>query len=92
MAGEEEADGVERLLQPLGRQPRLDRRQPDGILGRRTCIEAALSMDPGIRVNDIADAFTRVTSILDKRFPAGADEAAAIKRYFSDWADELGAT
>ncbi len=63
-----------------------------GILGRRTCIEAAFSMDPGVRANDIADAFTRVTSILDERFPAGFEEAAAIKRYFTDWADELGAT
>ncbi|MDH4075397.1 MAG: hypothetical protein OEW29_05620 [Acidimicrobiia bacterium] len=63
-----------------------------GILGRRTCIAAALSMDPGVRVNDVAEAFTRVTSIFDERFPAGAEEAAAIKRYFTDWADELGAT
>jgi len=63
-----------------------------GILGRRTCIEAALSMDSGTRVGDVADAFARVTSILDERFPAGADEAVAIKRYFTDWADELGAT
>lgn len=63
-----------------------------GIIGRRTCIEAALSMDPGVRVNDVADAFTLVTSILDERFPAGADEAAAVKRYFANWADELGAT
>ncbi|MEZ5407681.1 MAG: nucleotidyl transferase AbiEii/AbiGii toxin family protein [Acidimicrobiales bacterium] len=63
-----------------------------GILGRRTCIEAALSIDSGIRVGDVADAFARVTWILDERFPAGADEAAAIKRYFTDWADDLGAT
>lgn len=49
-------------------------------------------MDPGIRVNDVADAFTRVTSILDERFPAGAGEVAAIKRFFIDWADELGPT
>lgn len=49
-------------------------------------------MDPGARVRDVADAFARVTSILDERFPAGAEEAAAVKRYFTDWADELGAT
>ena len=33
MAGEEETDGLEFLLQPLGGQPRLDRRQCQ----RRTC-------------------------------------------------------
>lgn len=43
-------------------------------------------------MGDVADAFARVTSILDERFPAGADEAVAIKRYFTDQADELGAT
>ena len=36
MAGEEEADGVEFLLQPLGRGPRLDVRQPDRLARGRS--------------------------------------------------------
>ncbi len=60
-----------------------------GILGRRTCIEVALSMDAGLRATDIADAFARVTSLLDRRFPEGTEDPALIRRYFTDWADEL---
>ena len=61
------------------------------LLGRQTCIEVALSMDAGLRVRDIAEAFARVTSILDHRFPEGTDDSALIKRYFNEWADELQA-
>jgi len=68
-----------------------DLRALAGILGRWTCIEAGLSMDPGARVSEVADAFARVTSILDERFPPGPEDAAVIKRYFTDWADELRA-
>jgi hypothetical protein len=59
------------------------------LLGRQTCIDVALSMDAGLRTSDIADAFARVTSILDRRFPEGTDDPALIKRYFTHWADEL---
>jgi hypothetical protein len=62
------------------------------FLGQRTCIDAALSTDAGLRPNDIADAFTRVTAIVDHRFPAGTDNPALIKRYFLDWADGLRTT
>lgn len=63
-----------------------------GVLSRSTCIEAALTMDPGVRVSDVADAFARVTSILDERFPADTKDPAVIKCYFTDWADELRAS
>jgi hypothetical protein len=66
-----------------------DLRSVAGILGRQTCIEVALSMDAGLRRNDIADAFDRVTAIADHRFPDGTEDSAKIKRYFTDWADEL---
>jgi hypothetical protein len=62
------------------------------LLGRQTCIEVALSMDAGLRTSDIADAFQRVTALLDVRFPAGTEDPTLIKRYFSEWADELRTT
>lgn len=46
-------------------------------------------MDAGLRATDIADAFARVTSLLDRRFPEGTEDPALIRRYFTDWADEL---
>ena len=60
-----------------------------GVLGRQTRIEAALSMDAGLRTSHIADALERVTSILDRRFPASTEEQTLIKTYFTDWAAEL---
>jgi Nucleotidyl transferase AbiEii toxin, Type IV TA system len=62
------------------------------LLGRQTCIEVALSMDAGLRTGDIADAFQRVAALLDVRFPAGTEDPTLIKRYFSEWADELRTT
>lgn len=62
------------------------------LLGRQICIEAALSMDAGLRTSDIADALQRVTALLDHRFPAGTQDPTLMKRYFSEWASELRAT
>jgi hypothetical protein len=62
------------------------------LLGRQTCIEVALSLDAGLRTSDIADAFQRVTVLLDHRFPAGSQDPTLMKRYFSEWAGELRAT
>ena len=62
------------------------------LLGRQTCIEAALSLDAGLRTSDIADAFQRVTALLDHRFPAGTQDPTVTKLYFSEWASELRAT
>ena len=61
------------------------------LLGRQTCIEVALSLDTGLRVSDFADAFERVTALLDHRFPEGTEDSNLIKRYFTEWADELRA-
>ena len=49
-------------------------------------------MDAGLRTSDIADAFQRVTALLDHRFPAGTQDPTVTKRYFSEWACELRAT
>ena len=51
----------------------------------------ALSLDTGLRVSDFADAFERVTALLDHRFPEGTEDSTLIKRYFTEWADELRA-
>jgi hypothetical protein len=59
------------------------------ILGRHTCIEAALSMDAGMRAHHIAEAFARVAALTDSRFPAGTEAPTVIKTYFANWADEL---
>lgn len=62
------------------------------LLGRQTCIDVALSIDAGLRTSDIADAFQRVTALLDHRFPAGTQDPTLMKRYFSEWAGEPRAT
>ena len=60
-----------------------------GIVGRHTCIEVAMSMDAGLRTSHIADAFERVATISDPRFPPGTEDPSLIKTYFLDWADTL---
>lgn len=59
------------------------------LLGRRTRIDAALSMDTGLRPHHIAEAFARVARLADSRFPADTPAPARVKTYFTDWAHEL---
>lgn len=59
------------------------------LVGQLACIDAALSMDAGLRSADIAEAFDRVSSPADDRFPPSAADPASIRHYFTTWARNL---
>jgi hypothetical protein len=59
------------------------------LVGELTCIEAALSMDAGLRKNDLAEAFARVQRLSDEAFPPASENPASIRRYFTEWANSL---
>jgi hypothetical protein len=59
------------------------------LVGPETCIDAALSMDAGLRRSDIAEAFARVNRLADASFPTAAGDPASTKQYFTTWANDL---
>ncbi len=59
------------------------------LVGQSTCIEAALSMDAGLRKIDVAEAFARVQRLSDEVFPPASENPASIRRYFTEWANAL---
>jgi Nucleotidyl transferase AbiEii toxin, Type IV TA system len=61
------------------------------LVGQLTCIDAALSMDAGLRKSDIAEAFDRVQRLTDETFPPASDNPASIRGYFTAWANDLAA-
>ncbi len=59
------------------------------MVGQSVCIDAALSMDAGLRRSDIAEAFARVLRLTDERFPPTTGDPASTQRYFMDWSNDL---
>lgn len=59
------------------------------LIGQQTCIDSALTMDAGLSVSAIAEAFERIDRIADDRYPERATDAATTRRYFTTWAHEL---
>ena len=59
------------------------------LVGQQTCIDSALTMDAGLSVSAIAEAFERIDRIADDRYPERATDAATTRRYFMTWAHEL---
>ena len=59
------------------------------LVGQQTCIDSALTMDAGLSVSAIAEAFERIDRIADDRYPERASDAATTRRYFTTWAHEL---
>jgi len=59
------------------------------LVGQQICIDSALSMDAGLSVSAIAEAFERIDRIADDRYPERATDAATARRYFTTWAHDL---
>jgi hypothetical protein len=59
------------------------------LVGQQTCIDSALTMDAGLSVSAIAEAFERIDRIAENRYPESATDAATTRRYFTTWAHEL---
>ena len=59
------------------------------LVGRRACVEAALSMDAGLRASHVAEAFERIGRLADERYPAATAEPSSTRRYFLGWASEI---
>ena len=59
------------------------------LVGQQICIDSTLSMDAGLSVSAIAEAFGRVDRIPDDRFPDRATDAATTRRYFTTWSHDL---
>jgi hypothetical protein len=59
------------------------------LVGQQTCIDSALSMDTGLNVRAIAEAFERVDRIPDDRFSDRTTDAATTRRFFTTWSREL---
>jgi hypothetical protein len=59
------------------------------LVGQQICIDSALSMDAGLSINAIAEAFERVDRIPDDRFPDRATDAATTRRFFTTWSHDL---
>jgi UDP-N-acetylenolpyruvoylglucosamine reductase len=59
------------------------------LLGRPPSIDAALSMDAGLRLGKIAEAFARVARLDDQRFLTVSHDPESIRRYSSTWAGAL---
>lgn len=59
------------------------------LVGQQTCIDSALTMDAGLSVSAIAEAFKRIDRIAEDRYPERATDAATTRRYFTTWAHEL---
>ena len=62
-----------------------------GYSDRRTIsnFHSALTMDAGLSVSAIAEAFERIDRIADDRYPERASDAATTRLYFTTWAHEL---
>ncbi len=59
------------------------------LVGQQICIDSALTMDAGLTVGAIVEAFKRIDRIADDRYPERATDAATTRRYFTTWALEL---
>jgi hypothetical protein len=59
------------------------------LVGQQICVESARTMDAGLSVRAIAEAFERIDRIADDRYPERATDAATTRRYFTTWAKEL---
>jgi len=59
------------------------------LVGRRACVDAALSMDAGLRTSHVAGAFERISRLADERYPAATADPASTRSYFLSWASEV---
>ncbi len=59
------------------------------LVGHQICIDSALSMDAGLSISAIAEAFERVDRLPDDRFPDRSTDVATTRRFFTTWSHDL---
>ena len=61
-------------------------------LGRSDCIRWAGSLDRGVTVNEVADAFARLDRIADDELPCSSADRLVVRTWFAEWVSELRRT